>query len=76
MSVKFQVTMPEPLMAELKHTAEKMGLSAAELIRQTMIDKLRTRREGSKSDPFGSITGLVDSEQSDLASQVDEILYR
>ena len=63
-------------MAELKHAAEKMGLSAAELIRQTMTDRLRTRKEGRKSDPFDSITGLVDSEESDLASQVDQILYR
>jgi hypothetical protein len=29
-----------------------------------------------KSDPFDSITGLVDSEETDLASQVDQILYR
>ena len=63
-------------MAELKHAAEKMGLSAAELIRQTMTDRLRTRNEGGKIDPFDSITGLVDSEESDLASQVDQILYR
>jgi Ribbon-helix-helix protein, copG family. len=75
MSVKFQVTMPEPLMAELKHAAEKMGLSAAELIRQTMTDRLRAQAS-RKSDPFESITGLVDSEESDLASQVDQILYR
>jgi len=63
-------------MAELKRTAEKMGLSAAELIRQTLTDRLRAGREDRTSDPFGAITGLVDSEEPDLASQVDRVLYK
>lgn len=63
-------------MAELKRAAEKMGLSAAELIRQTLTDSLRAGREGRTSDPFAAITGLVDSEESDLASQVDRVLYK
>jgi hypothetical protein len=76
MSVKFQVTLSEPLMEELKRAAEEMGISAAELIRQTMSDQLRNSNQGPKIDPFDSITGLVESDEADLASQVDQVLYR
>ena len=76
MSVKFQITLPEILMAELKRAAEEMGVSAAELIRQTMSDRLRSSSQGPEIDPFSSITGLVQSEEADLASQIDQVLYR
>jgi hypothetical protein len=76
MSVKFQVTLPEALMAELKRAAEEMGVSAAEFIRQTMSDRLSRSSQGPEIDPFGPITRLVESEESDLASQIDEVLYR
>jgi metal-responsive CopG/Arc/MetJ family transcriptional regulator len=76
MSVKFQVTLPEPLMAELKRTAGHMQVSVAELIRETMQDRLRKTNRKGKSDPFSSITALVDSEEAGLSSQVDEVLYR
>ena len=75
MSVKFQVTLPESLMAELKRSADAAGVSVAELIRQTMQDQLRRNSRKGKSDPFDSITGLVDSDETDLASRIDEVLY-
>ena len=75
MSVKFQVTFPEPLMAEIKRESEKAGFSAAELIRQTMGDRLRAGRRLPKRDPLEAIDGLVGSGETDLASQVDRILY-
>jgi len=75
MSVKFQITLPEPLMAELKEESEKAGVSVAELIRQTMDDRLRTGRRSPKHDPFGALDGLVRSQETDLAGRVDEILY-
>jgi metal-responsive CopG/Arc/MetJ family transcriptional regulator len=76
MSVKFQITLPEPLMAELKQESEKAGVSIAELIRQTMHDRLRKRRRTPKADPFEVIDGLVRSDETDLAARVDEILYK
>ena len=75
MSVKFQVTLPESLMAKLKRSADAAGVSVAELIRQTMQDQLRRDSQKRKSDPFDSITGLVDSDETDLASRIDEVLY-
>jgi hypothetical protein len=75
MSVKFQITLPEQLMAELKRESEKTGVSVAELIRHTMDDRLRAGRRPLKRDPFEAIDGLVASDETDLASQVDRILY-
>lgn len=75
MSVKFQITLPEPLMEEIKRESEKAGVSVAELIRQTMDDRLRAGRRLPKRDPFEAIDGLVGSGETDLASQVDRILY-
>lgn len=76
MSVKFQVTLPEPLMTDLKRVAKQEKVSVAELIRQTMSDRIRNRGRKSKGDPFQSITDLSDSEETDLSSRIDEFLYR
>ena len=51
-------------------------MSVAELIRQTMRDELQRKKRSSKCGFFDSITGLVDSEETNLASQVDQVLYR
>jgi len=63
-------------MAELKRESEKAGISVAELIRQTMVDRLRKRRRTPRGDPFEVIDGLVRSDETDLAARVDEILYK
>ena len=76
MSVKFQVTFSESMMAELKRSAEEMELSVAELIRQTMEGQLARDNRKTQNDPFESITGLVDSDETDLASRIDEVLYQ
>ena len=76
MSVKFQITVSEPLIAEWKQAAEVTGVSVAELIRQTMADRLRAEARQNGTDPFESITDLVDSADVDLAGRVDEVLYR
>jgi metal-responsive CopG/Arc/MetJ family transcriptional regulator len=75
MSVRFQITVPEWLMAELKRSADSAGISVAELIRQIMQDRLRRDSRKSKGDPFVSITELVDSDETDLASRIDEVLH-
>ena len=75
-SVKFQITLPEPLMAKMKRESEKAGVSVAELIRQTMDNRLRDKRRGSTwRDPFEMIDGLVASDETDWAARIDEILY-
>ena len=75
MSVKFQITVAEPVIAEWKHAAEVTGISVAELIRQTMTDRLRGNAQRNRTDPFEAITDLVDSAEADLAGRVDEVLY-
>jgi hypothetical protein len=76
MSVKFQITVAEPVIAEWKRAAEVTGISVAELIRQTMTDRLRANDRRSRTDPFEAITDLVDSAETDLAGRIDEVLYR
>lgn len=76
MSVKFQVTLPDSLMAQLKVESRRLKISVAELIRQTMHDSLSKRWKSQKESFFDSITGLItDCKETDLASRVDEILY-
>ena len=74
MSTKFQVTFPDPLMAQLKRESKRLDISVAEFVRQSTESSLRAkRRSGEFVDPFASITGLVNSDETDLASRVDEI---
>ena len=75
MSVKFQITLPERLAIELKQAAAKRNLSLAGFIRETMEERLR-RRGVSGGDAFDTITNLVECEETDLASRVNETLYR
>jgi metal-responsive CopG/Arc/MetJ family transcriptional regulator len=76
MSMRFQVTLPEALLLELKQVAAEVGVSAAEFIREAVEERLRRRAGREETDPFASIAGLVESEETDLASPVDETLYR
>ena len=74
MSRKIQITLPDDLVADLKREAARLGIPLAEFIRQTMKECLRKRKRDA--NPLASITGLVDSDERDLASRVDEVLYR
>ena len=73
---KFQITLPADLAAEMKNEAARLGLSLAELIRQTMRDRMAKRRERPGTHPFASIAGIVDDAEPDLAARVDELLYQ
>ncbi len=74
MSTKFQVTFPDSLMAQLKRESKRLDISVAEFVRQSTEVSLRAkRRTEGFVDPFTSITGIVDSQDKDLASRVDEI---
>jgi hypothetical protein len=73
MSVKFQITLPDDLAYQLKRAAARRKTPLAQFIRETMQDKLL---EPPKRNAFlDRITGIVDSDETDLASRVDEILY-
>ena len=41
----------------------------------TMEEKLHEVKSGKARDPFAWMDGLADTEETDLASRVDEILY-
>jgi Ribbon-helix-helix protein, copG family len=78
-SVKYQITLPDDLAGELKQAAAKLNVPLAEFIRETMETRLRSAKQKRKSEnthPLSSIIGLMDGEDADLASRVDEILYR
>jgi len=75
-SVKFQITLPDSLAAQIQVAARRLKVPRAEFIRDCVEQRLRElngrRRRG---DPFASITGIVDTDETDLASRIDEIVY-
>jgi hypothetical protein len=75
-SLKFQITLPEDLAAEMRVAAERMGVPLAQFIRETVQEKLRQVKNRRAGDPFAWMDGLAETEETDLASRVDEILYR
>lgn len=76
MSVKFQITLPDDLAAALKQAAAREGQPLAQLIRETMVSRLKERRKTGRKNPFAGITGIANSDETDLAARVDQILYR
>ena len=78
MSHKFQITLPDDLASELRQEAAQRGVALAEFIRQTMRERLRQSRSRSRENkpPLAAIVGLVNSNETDLAARVDDILYR
>jgi metal-responsive CopG/Arc/MetJ family transcriptional regulator len=78
MSHKFQITLPDDLALELKLEAAQSGVPLAEFIRQAMRERLRQARSRSRGNkqPLAAIVGIVNSDETDMAARVDEILYR
>ena len=78
MSLKFQVTLPGELASDMKATAAQLKIPLAQFIRETMQDRLREIKAQRKSEaPFEWMKKLrVDIPDTDLASRVDEILYK
>ncbi len=74
MSVKFQITLPEDLAAELKAAAKKRDISLAQFIRETMEERLLTTKTTRSKDPLAWMDGLANVDETDLSSRVDEIL--
>jgi hypothetical protein len=79
MSVKYQITLPDDLAAELKRTAQTLKIPLAQFIRETMEERLRAsrkRRNANSKHPLAAIIGIATSDERDLAARVDEILYK
>jgi hypothetical protein len=57
MSVKFQITLPDPLFHDLKRAAARQQKPLAQWIRETM--EARLKEKPATADPFTQITGLV-----------------
>lgn len=78
-SVKYQITLPDDLALQLKQTAARLKIPMAQFIRETMEQRLQATKAERKTEwkhPLANIIGIVDSEETDLAARVDEILYR
>jgi len=77
-SVKYQNTLPEPLAEEMRSTAERLKIPLAQFIRETMEDKLRELKSRKrKTGPLDWMKGMAKGiKDTDLASRVDEILYK
>jgi len=77
-SVKYQITLPEPLAEEMRSTAERLKIPLAQFIRETMEDKLRELKSRKrKTGPLDWMKGMAKGiKDTDLASRVDEILYK
>ena len=75
MSVKYQITLPENLASEMKSVAARLRIPLAQFIRETVEERLHKVKSDNSDDPFKAITGLVDTNETDLASRVDEVLY-
>jgi hypothetical protein len=76
MSLKYQITLPEDLAAEMKAAAERLGIPLAQFIRETVQEKLAQVKSAKRKDPFAWMDGLADIDETDITSRVDEILYR
>ena len=78
MSVKYQITLPEPLAEEMRAAAARLKVPLAQFIRETMEDKLRDLKSRKrKRRPLEWMERLrVDIPDTDLASRIDEILYK
>ncbi len=76
MSMKFQMTLPDELAFRLKQAASERDIPLAQFIRETMEEQLRrSRSRTTNDDPFAGIRDLVESDERDLSSRVDEVLY-
>ena len=76
MSVTVQITLPEPLIEEIKVESKRLNVTVEALIQRTIENRFHVPPPmGSRSGVsfFESIEGLVKSDETDLASRVDEI---
>jgi cytochrome c553 len=77
-SVKYQITLPDPLAAEMRAAAARLKIPLAQFIRETMEDKLRDLKSRRRKErPLEWMKGMAKGiKDTDLAARVDEILYK
>jgi hypothetical protein len=77
-SVKYQITLPEQLAEEMRSTAARLKVPLAQFIRETMEDKLRDLKSRKRKEhPLAWMRGMAKGiKDTDLASRIDEILYK
>jgi len=77
-SVKYQIVLPDDLSHRMRAAAAHLKIPLAQFIRETMEDKLREMKSRKrKQPPLEWMRKLrVDIPDTDLASRVDEILYK
>ncbi|MGH9614565.1 MAG: ribbon-helix-helix domain-containing protein [Bryobacteraceae bacterium] len=75
MSAKFQITLPDDLIAEIKIAASRDGVPAAEFIRDSVRERLRKRALRKTGSFWDQINGIVDDPATDTSMRIDEILY-
>ena len=76
MSLKYQITLPEDLAADMKEAAARLGIPLAQFIREAVQERLTQSKSAKRKDPFAWMDGLADIDETDGASRIDEILYR
>ena len=78
MSVKYQITLPDPLAEEMRTAATRLKIPLAQFIRETMEDKLRELKSKQRGNgPLEWMKGMAKGIQdTDLAARIDEILYK
>lgn len=76
--MKYQIVLPDDLSHQMRAAAARLKVPLAQFIRETMEDRLRQMKSvKSKQRPFDWMRKLrVDIPDRDLASRVDEILYK
>ena len=75
--MKFQVTLPDTFAEEARIVAARLKIPLAQLIRDSMerrLNELRDR-EGGRKRLLERFQGVIDTDETDLANRVDEILY-
>lgn len=78
MSVKYQITLPDPLAEQMRATATRLKIPLAQFIRETMEDKLRELQSKKRGEgPLEWMKGMAKGiREADLAARVDEVLYK
>lgn len=77
MTSKFQMVLPNDLATELRALADRQGVPLAQLIRETMEQRLReSRSTQTKPGILSRLKGLgAGIRDSDLSTNVDRYLY-
>ncbi|MDX2179250.1 MAG: hypothetical protein SFV18_06635 [Bryobacteraceae bacterium] len=72
---KLQVVLPDRLAREVRAVSRRRRIPMGQLIREGLEERLERERNGSPSEFWASIRGLASSDETDLSSRVDEIVY-